>query len=127
MRESTVCVPNIGPLGRRRRLQRGLVWMAAGEAFGLTLALAGAPRWLRAAVFGPLILGASGVFQAYEQTCVMLAVRRTRDMDQGEELINDPAITRQIDRQARKVYIEAALTAALLTAIVLALPRKPAA
>src|SRR4029078_2365984 len=120
MRESTVCVPNIGPLGRRRRLQRGLVWMSAGEAFGLTLALAGAPRWLRAAVFGPLILGASGVFQAYEQTCVMLAVRRTRDIDQGEELIEDPAITRQIDRQARKVYIEAALTAALLTAIVLA-------
>jgi hypothetical protein len=48
-------------------------------------------------------------------------------MDQGEELIEDPAITRQIDRQARKVYIEAALTAALLTAIVLALPRRRAA
>jgi hypothetical protein len=45
-------------------------------------------------------------------------------MDAGEEPIEDQALARQIRRQARKVYVESFLAAALLTAIVLALPRK---
>jgi hypothetical protein len=126
MQEQTTCVANIGPRGRQRRFRRGLVWMGVGAGAGAALALAGAPRWLRLASFGPFLLGAIGVFQAYEQTCVMLAARRTRNMDTGEEQITDQAIVRQVDRQARKVYIESALTAALLTAILLALPRKRA-
>jgi hypothetical protein len=43
-------------------------------------------------------------------------------MDTGEEAIEDQALARQIRRQARKVYLESVLAAALLTAIVLALP-----
>ena len=123
MPDSTVCA-NIGPLGRQRRLRSGIRWLAIGGGAGVALALAGAPRWMRLGAFAPFVLGASGVFQAYEQTCVALAARGVRDMDSGEEQIADQAMARQISRQARNVYVESGLLAALLTAAVLALPRR---
>ena len=123
MSDPTVCA-NIGPLGRQRRLRSGIRWLAIGAGAGVALAFAGAPRWTRLGTFAPFVLGASGVFQAYEQTCVALAARGVRDMDSGEEQIADQAMARQISRQARKVYVESGLMAALLTAAVLALPRR---
>jgi beta-lactamase regulating signal transducer with metallopeptidase domain len=57
-----------------------------------------------------------------KQTCVALAARGTRDLDSGQEQVDDRAATRQINRQARRVFAESILGAALLTA--LALPRR---
>ncbi len=124
MIEPTNCVANIGPRGRQQRLRSGIVWLAIGSGAAGALALAGLPRWLRLGLFGPFTLGALGFFQAYEQTCVALAARGTRDMASGQEPIDDPAATRQINRQARKVFAESILGAALLTALALALPRR---
>jgi hypothetical protein len=124
MAEPTTCVANIGPRGREQRLRAGMKWLAIGTGAAGALALAGLPRWLRLGVFGPFALGAFGVFQAYEQTCVALAARGTRDMDAGQEQVDDPAALRQINRQARKVFVESILGAALLTALALVLPRR---
>ena len=122
--QTTACVANIGPRGRRQRLRMGMSWLAIGCGAAGTLALAGLPRWLRLGLFGPFALGAFGVFQAYEQTCVALAARGVRNMDSGPEQIDDPVVTRQINRQARKVFAEAILGASLLTVLALALPRR---
>ena len=122
--QTTTCVANIGPRGRQQRLRTGITWLAIGCGAAGTLALAGLPRWLRLGLFGPFALGAFGVFQAYEQTCVALAARGVRNMDSGPEQIDDAVVTRQINRQARKVFAEAILGAALLTALALALPRR---
>ena len=124
MIEPTTCVANIGPRGRQQRLRSGITWLVIGAGAADALALAGLPRWLRLGLFGPFALGAFGVFQAYEQTCVALAARGTRDMDSGQEQVDDPAVIRQINRQARKVFAESILGAALLTALALALPRR---
>ena len=124
MIEPTTCVANIGPRGRQQRLRSGIVWLAIGSSAAGALALAGLPRWLRLGLFGPFALGAIGVFQAYEQTCVAHAARGTRNMDAGLEQIDDPAATQQINRQARKVFADSILGAALLTALALALPRR---
>ena len=70
--QTTACVANIGPRGRQQRLRMGMSWLAIGCGAAGTLALAGLPRWLRLGLFGPFALGAFGVFQAYEQTCVGL-------------------------------------------------------
>jgi hypothetical protein len=43
-------------------------------------------------------------------------------MDEGEEAIDDAAVLAQVRRQARKVLIQAVVTALALTAVVLALP-----
>src|SRR6476619_1927639 len=120
MAEPTPCVANIGPRGRWQRWRAGMKWRAIGAGAAGTLALAGLPRWLRLGLFGPFALGAFGVFQAYEQTCVALAARGVRNMDSGPEQIDDAVVTRQINRQARKVFAEAILGAALLTALALA-------
>ena len=122
--QTTACVANIGPRGRRQRLRIGMTWLAISTGAAGALALAGGPRWLRLGLFGPFALGAFGIFQAYEQTCVALAARGTRNLDAGQEQIDDPAVTRQINRQARKVFAESILGAALLTALALALPRR---
>ena len=124
MTEPTTCIANIGPRGREQRLRTGMIWLAIGTGAAGALALVGLPRWLRLGLFGPFALGAFGVVQAYEQTCVALAARGTRDLDSGQEQVHDPAAMRQIKRQVRKVFAEGILSAALLTALALALPRK---
>jgi hypothetical protein len=124
MTDSTVCVANIGPRGRQQRLRVGMIWLTIGSGAASVLALVGVPRWLRLGLFGPFAFGAINVFQAYEQTCVALAARGTRDLDSGQEQVDDPAAMRQIKRQARKVFAEGILSAALLTALALALPRR---
>ena len=52
-----------------------------------------------------------------------LAARGLRDMDQGLETITDRAELAQVRRQARKVHLQSFLTAALVTALLLAIPR----
>jgi hypothetical protein len=54
---------------------------------------------------------------------VKLAARGLRDMDQGKEKIADRAELAQVRRQARKVHLQSFLTAALVTALLLVLPR----
>jgi hypothetical protein len=122
--QTTTCVANIGPRGRQQRMRMGLRWLAIGGGAAGALALTGLPRWLRLGLFGPFAFGAMGVFQAREQTCVALAARGARDMDSGREQVDDPAATRQINQQARKVFAQSFLGAALLTALALALPRR---
>ena len=124
MTESTACVANIGPRGRKQRLRMGMIGLAISGAAAVVLAAAGLPRWVRLGLFAPFAFGAMGVVQAYEQTCVALAARGTRDLDSGPEQVEDPAATRQINWQARKVFAESILSAALLTALALALPRR---
>lgn len=124
MTDSTVCVANIGPRGRQQRMRMGVRWLAIGGGAAGALALAGLPRWLRLGLFGPFAFGALGIVQAREQTCVALAASGVRDMDSGREQVDDPAATRQINRQARKVFAQSLLGAALLTALALALPRR---
>ncbi len=124
MTEPTACIANIGPRGRARRRRTGVRWLAIGSSAAGALALTGLPRWLRLGLFGSFALGALGIFQAYEQTCVAHAARGTRDLDSGAEQVDDPMATRQINRQARKVFAESILGAALLTALALALPRR---
>lgn len=124
MTEPTACVANIGSRGRKQRLRMGIIGLTIGGAAAGVLAVTDLPRWLRLGLFAPFAFGALGVFQAYEQTCVALAAQGTRDLDSGPEQVADPAATRQINRQARKVFVESILSAALLTALALALPRR---
>ena len=51
-----------------------------------------------------------------------LAGRGARNMDTGEEQIEDPEVLRQIRRQALKVNVESVAAAALLTALCLLIP-----
>ena len=51
-----------------------------------------------------------------------LAARGTRNMDEGNEAIENPEELSQVKQQARKVHLESVVTAALLTALSLLIP-----
>ena len=64
----TVCVPNIGPRERRRRLVAGIVMLAIGVAAAVALYVLDVERWWALGLFLPFWGGATGVLQAYEST-----------------------------------------------------------
>lgn len=50
-----------------------------------------------------------------------LAARGSRNLDSGEEKIEDEVVLAQVRRQARKVQVQSFLSAAVLTVLSLAL------
>jgi len=122
MNEASVCVPNIGPRQRRQRLIGGLLGLAIAFALsGLLLATA-VGRPLRVLVFLPFFAGTTGLFQAREKTCVALVAKGERNLDLGSERVESEGDLRQMRAQARRVYWQALLSAALLSALVVAFP-----
>ncbi len=66
--EGAVCMPNIGPRERAKRMRLGQVFAAVTTLAGAALIATSAPTWARALVFLPAIVAAYGVFQALERT-----------------------------------------------------------
>jgi hypothetical protein len=66
--QGVVCVQNIGPAERRKRLTFGLTTLVAGLAIGILLILTGANHWSRLILFLPFAGGAIGFIQAREKT-----------------------------------------------------------
>jgi hypothetical protein len=63
-----VCVANVTPAGRRRRLALGVALLGVALAAAAVLVALGAPRPLRLALFVPYWIGALGLFQAQTHT-----------------------------------------------------------
>jgi uncharacterized membrane protein len=63
-----ICIPNIGPRERRRRLMVGIAMFAIVVVIAAGLVLADAPRAWRLFVLVPAWVGSIGVFQAKEKT-----------------------------------------------------------
>jgi uncharacterized membrane protein YccC len=61
-------IPNIGPVGIRRRRLLGLAAAAVGVAAVVALVVFGVPRPFRLVAFVPFWLGALGWLQAREKT-----------------------------------------------------------
>jgi hypothetical protein len=120
MEAGEVCIPNIGPRERRRRLIGGAAMLALGGIAAAVLLGFGTERAWRVVVFLPIWGGALGLIQVREKTCVALAARGEQNMDRGDETIDDPVVLAQMRRQASKVHIRAALLAVVVTAAIVA-------
>ena len=66
--QSDICIPNIGPNERRRRLTGGLLGLGVAVVIAVVLLAAGADRWWRLVLFPLFYGGMSGVFQWREKT-----------------------------------------------------------
>jgi hypothetical protein len=113
----SICIPNIGPRERRRRLVGGFVFLLITACVGGGLILFNAPRPWRLLVFLPAWASALGFFQASAKTCVALAARGLKNMDAGDEPITDPTELKRVRAQSRAVHVRAALTAAVVAAL----------
>jgi hypothetical protein len=118
------CIPNIGPEEQKKRITIGTTTVAIGAALAVYLLASGAPRPWRLLVLLPFWAGAIGLFQVKEKTCVALSARGMRNMDAGDEVMTNAAELEQVRAQARKVHIEAFVTAVLLTLLVALFPGK---
>jgi hypothetical protein len=122
LRVESICIANIGPRERRRRLRGGFVALAFAALGVVLLWTTGASRGWRALLFVPLLFAALGLLQVRAKTCVALAAQGMRNLDAGNERIDDPAELQAVKAQARRVNIQALLVAAAVTAALLAAP-----
>jgi hypothetical protein len=113
---------NIGPRERTKRRVLGIVTLTVGVGVAFVLVTAGAPRLSRLVVFFPVWLAGLGLLQSKEKTCIALAARGTRNMDAGEEKIDDEGLNALLRDKARRINRRALATAALITAVTLAFP-----
>jgi hypothetical protein len=116
------CIPNIGPRERQRRLVGGFVFLAIAAAVAGALVWFETPRSWRLLVFLPAWAAAIGFFQVSEKTCVALAARGLRNMDAGDEPITSPSELELVRAQSKKVHVRAALSAAVIAALLALLP-----
>jgi hypothetical protein len=112
-------VANIGMRERRKRLIWGIVASGVGVVIAALLIMIRAPLVWRLPLLLLFYVGALGIFQARDKTCVKLAARGQRDMDDGPQQISVAAELQRVQRQARVVYVKSAITAAILTALAL--------
>jgi len=63
-----ICIPNIGPRERRRRLVVGIAMFVIAAFAAALLIAGGAPRAWRVFILFPAWVGSIGVFQAREKT-----------------------------------------------------------
>jgi hypothetical protein len=117
----SACV-NIGPRERRKRRVMGIAGLALGALLAFALVALNAPRLSRLLVFFPIWIAALGLLQTREQTCIALAARGMRNMDDGEEAIEDERLVGEIRLVARRINRRALMVAAIVTLVALAFP-----
>ena len=122
MTSPSVCIPNIGPRERQRRLVGGFVFLFIAACVAGCLIWFEAPRPWRLLVFLPAWASAIGFFQVTEKTCVALAARGLRNLDSGDEAITDALELARIRVQSRRVHVRAALGAAVIAILFAMLP-----
>jgi hypothetical protein len=66
--DASVCIANIGPRGRRKRLVFGIAALAASVVISFLFVFYRVQPVLRLPLFVPLYLGALGFFQARDRT-----------------------------------------------------------
>jgi hypothetical protein len=119
---SDECIPNIGPGQRRKRVRMGIAMGVVSAGIAVALLALGAPRAARLLLLLPFWVTGITLFQVREKTCVRLAARDLRNLDSGDEPVADASERAQIRRQARRVYVEAFLLAAAMTALLAVAP-----
>lgn len=118
----TLVCENIGPRQRRRRLSFGIVMLGIAVTAIAVLAFYDVARPWRILVAAPVFLGLLGVLQARARTCVALAARGLRNMDDGTETVIDPAEISALKGRARRINAQAAALTVLVVGLFLFYP-----
>ncbi len=114
-------IPNIGPQECKKRMMSGVIMLLLSLG-GLFLCIQfGVPRAWRTLLFIPNFLAALGFYQARNKTCVLLAAMKVRNLDGGNQPVENQAVLEKIRKQTETVYFHSSIAAAIITAIWLAI------
>jgi hypothetical protein len=113
---------NIGPRERRKRRLMGVVALTVGVGLAFMLLVMQAPRWSRAIIFFPIWIAGLGLIQSREKTCIALAATGKRNMDAGEESLEDENLIAELRAKARRINRRALVTAGAITLLALLFP-----
>jgi hypothetical protein len=105
-----------------RRMRFGAIGLGVGVALAIALVALPVARPLRLVVFAPFWVGAIGVFQARQKTCVVLVARGQRNLDGGDEPVVDPSELDQLRKQASAVYLRSLVVASALSIVTVVIP-----
>lgn len=113
---------NIGPHEQTKRRLLGIVTLTIGVGIAFALVVTDAPRWTRLIIFFPVWIAGLGLMQAREKTCIALAARGTRNLDVGEESIDNNDLVGQLRDKAQRINRRALITAVAITLVALVFP-----
>jgi hypothetical protein len=102
-----VCIPNIGPKERQKRLMAGAAGFTAGVIAFVLIQSFTLPVWANVFTLPLFIAGAFGFFQWKDKTCVKLVRDGVVNMDDGDQPVTDMEIKAALQRQAKSVMTKA--------------------
>lgn len=111
-----VCPINLGSAQKKLRLVLGTFSFILAAGISLLFVFFDAAGSVRLAVFFPYFLSMLLFLQAKERTCVVFAYQNVKDMGTGQEPVTDAASSGFLKRKAKKIVIQSAFIAILLTA-----------
>ena len=120
-RTGLACLPNIGPRQRRRRMVLAGIAAVIAIATAAFALLPHLSRVWRLAVFLPTWAAAVCYLEARSRTCVVLAARGLRNLDTGNERV-DQVARRASMAQSRSIYIKSTIIAVIVVVGLLLAP-----
>lgn len=109
---------NLGRKACRRRLIASIAGAAVTVGMFMIMRWTQAERLWYLLLFAPALFAVLGLLQAQAKTCVVLAARGLRDLDQGEEKIGDSYAIQLLRRRAMIIYLKSLALALAFTAII---------
>ena len=101
-----VCIPNIGPKERQKRLLAGMAGFTAGVMLFVIIQSFSWPLWTNLFTLPLFFLGAVGFFQWKDKTCIKLVRDGVVNMDDGDQPVTDAEVKAAFQRQATQVQIK---------------------
>jgi hypothetical protein len=112
-----VCIPNIGPKERQKRLIGGVLGFASGAALFIAIQAFNLPLWTNILTLPLFIFAGIGFFQWKDKTCIKLVREGVMNLDDGDKPVTDAEIKAALQRQAKQVQTKALIAGVSATLI----------
>ena len=102
-----VCIPNIGPKERQKRLFAGVTGLTAGVVLFVIIQTFSWPLWTNLLTLPLFLFAGIGFFQWKDKTCIKLVREGVMNLDDGDTPVTDAEIKAALQHQAKQVQIKA--------------------